>query len=137
MVVANDMGQESPVLTEGGNCVTSSANRQDVLSKGEALASNTKTEEVPVLSKGETCCKGTVEPSIKAYKKPVRKNRTGLTEKSDRKLRSKDTPVQTKDPVPSSIDPLVTYCSDDLKKAQTKDKDIGGTLEEHPFRKPK
>ena len=69
MVEANDMGQESPVLTEEGNCVTSSANRQDVLSKGEALTSNTKTEEVPVLSKGETCCKGAVEPSIKAYKK--------------------------------------------------------------------
>ena len=73
--------------------MTSSANRQDVLSKGEALAPNTKTEEVPVLSKGETSCKGAAkEPSVKAYKKPVRKNRTGPTKKSDRKLRSKDTP---------------------------------------------
>ena len=159
LVETNDMGQESPVLKEEGNCVASSATRQDViasnteteevpvLSKGETYCKgavepsiNTETEEVPVLSKGETYCKGAVEPSIKAYRKPVQKNRIGPAEKSDRKLRSKDTPAQTKEPTPASIDPLVTYCSDDLKKAQTEDKDIVSImklLKEHPHRKPK
>ena len=42
--------------------------------------------------------------------------------------------------IPTDCDPLVTYCSDDLKKAQSSDADIVNMislLETHKARKPK